>query len=165
MIKRVFAAALTLSLFAPSAVAQTLADPAFAFGKRGSVRLIALSPDGRMLAFVQPAAGQGAVLYTVDLTAGSATRDLVGAGPHVREGSPAQKAAAIRAPVLMFHGTLDRNVGVRQSRLMRDRLREAGRAAELVEFEGLDHQLEDRAARTRLLRDSDAFLRRALGIQ
>jgi dipeptidyl aminopeptidase/acylaminoacyl peptidase len=97
--------------------------------------------------------------------AGRATRDFVGSGPHVREGSPAQNAAAIRAPVLMFHGTLDRNVGVRQSRLMRDQLREAGRPAELVEFEGLDHQLEDSAARTRLLRDSDAFLRRSLGIQ
>jgi len=97
--------------------------------------------------------------------AGRAARDFVGSGPHVREGSPAQNAAAIRAPVLMFHGTLDRNVGVRQSRLMRDQLREAGRPAELVEFEGLDHQLEDSAARTRLLRDSDAFLRRTLGIQ
>ena len=90
--------------------------------------------------------------------------DFVGAGPHVREGSPSENAAAIRAPVLMFHGTLDRNVGVRQARLMRDRLRDAGRQVELVEFDGLDHQLEDSAARTRMLRRSDAFLRSALGI-
>jgi dipeptidyl aminopeptidase/acylaminoacyl peptidase len=91
--------------------------------------------------------------------------DFVGAGAHVREGSPAQNAAAIRAPVLIFHGALDRNVGIRQARLMRDRLHDAGRQVELVEFPSLDHQLDDSAARTRMLRDSDAFLRRALAIQ
>ncbi len=91
--------------------------------------------------------------------------DFIGAGPHIREGSPAQNAAAIRAPVLMFHGELDRNVGIHQARLMRNRLRDAGKQVELVEFAGLDHQLEDSAARIRMLRESDAFLRRALGIQ
>ena len=74
-------------------------------------------------------------------------RDFFGAGPHIAEGSPARHAAQIRAPVLLFHGDLDRNVGIRQSRLMRDRLRDAGRPVELVEFPGLDHQLEDSAAR------------------
>ena len=97
--------------------------------------------------------------------AGRTTRDFFGTGPHIREGSPAQNAAAIRAPVLMFHGTVDRNVGVHQARLMRDRLRSAGKAVELVEFEGLDHQLDDSEARTRMLRESDAFLRRALNIR
>jgi dipeptidyl aminopeptidase/acylaminoacyl peptidase len=91
--------------------------------------------------------------------------DFIGTGAHIREGSPAQNAAAIRAPVLMFHGELDRNVGIHQARLMRARLRDAGKQVELVEFAGLDHQLEDSAARIRMLRDSDAFLRRALGIQ
>ncbi len=93
------------------------------------------------------------------------TRDFVGAGPHVRQGSPAQNAEAIRAPVLMFHGELDRNVGVAQSRLMRQRLQGAGRAGELVVFPELDHYLEDSESRARMLRESDAFLRRSLGIQ
>jgi dipeptidyl aminopeptidase/acylaminoacyl peptidase len=65
----------------------------------------------------------------------------------------------------MFHGTLDANVGVRQARLMRDRLQGAGKQVELVEFPGLDHQIEDSAARSQMLRQSDAFLRRSLGIQ
>jgi dipeptidyl aminopeptidase/acylaminoacyl peptidase len=92
-------------------------------------------------------------------------RDFVGSGPHVREGSPAQNASAIRVPVLMFHGEMDRNVGVGQSRLMRDRLRGAGRQAELVVFPALDHYLEDSAARAEMLRKSDQFLRAAMGMQ
>jgi dipeptidyl aminopeptidase/acylaminoacyl peptidase len=91
-------------------------------------------------------------------------RDFIGTGPHVREGSPSENAAAIRAPVLLFHGDLDRNVGIGQSRRMEGRLREAGRQVELVTYPGLDHQLDDSAARTDMLRRSDAFLRRALGI-
>ncbi|HEX8644589.1 MAG TPA: S9 family peptidase [Allosphingosinicella sp.] len=92
-------------------------------------------------------------------------RDFVGSGPHTREGSPAQNAAAIRAPVLLFHGELDRNVGVGQSRLMRERLSEAGREVALVVFPGLDHYLDDSEARARMLRESDAFLRARLGIR
>jgi len=95
----------------------------------------------------------------------ASTRDFIGEGPHIAAGSPARHAATIRAPVLMFHGELDRNVRVRQSQLMRDRLRDAGRPVELVEFPALDHYLEDNAARAQMLRRSDAFLRQALGIQ
>ena len=93
------------------------------------------------------------------------TRDFIGTGPHIRAGSPAQNAGAIRVPVLMFHGDRDANVSVSHARLMRDRLQSAGRQVELVVFPGLDHQLEDSAARARMLRESDAFLRRSLGIQ
>lgn len=92
-------------------------------------------------------------------------RDYFGSGPHIAEGSPARHAAQIRAPVLLFHGEMDRNVGMRQSRLMRERLSDAGRPVELVEYPALDHQLEDSAARADMLRRSDAFLRQALGIQ
>ena len=92
-------------------------------------------------------------------------RDFIGTGPHLREGSPAQNAAAIGVPVLLFHGDLDRNVGDRQSRLMHDRLQDAGGRSELVIFEGLDHQIEDSAARARMLRDSDAFLRRSFATE
>lgn len=92
------------------------------------------------------------------------TRDFIGTGPHVRAGSPAQNAAAIRAPVLMFHGERDLNVGVAHARLMRDRLQSAGRQVELVLFPRLDHYLDDSEVRARMLRESDAFLRRSLGI-
>jgi dipeptidyl aminopeptidase/acylaminoacyl peptidase len=89
-------------------------------------------------------------------------REAIGTGPHVREGSPAEHAARIKAPVLLFHGDKDLNVGVRQSRIMHDRLKGAGKASELVVYPALDHSLDDAAARTDMLRRSDAFLRAAL---
>jgi dipeptidyl aminopeptidase/acylaminoacyl peptidase len=91
-------------------------------------------------------------------------RDFIGTGPHLSEGSPAQNAAVIRAPVLLFHGDRDANVGVSQSRLMESRLKAVGKRAELVVFPGLDHQLDDAAARTQLLDKADMFLTAALGI-
>jgi dipeptidyl aminopeptidase/acylaminoacyl peptidase len=86
----------------------------------------------------------------------------IGQGPHVREGSPAQNAARFKAPVLMFHGDIDQNVGIGESRLMRDKLHGAGKSVELVEFPGLDHQLDNTAARTKMLARADAFLRQSL---
>lgn len=92
------------------------------------------------------------------------TDAFIGHGPHVKEGSPAQNAERIKAPVLMFHGDDDSNVRIGESRLMLSRLKAAGRRAELVEFPGLDHQLNDGAARATLLDRTDAFLRAALGL-
>ncbi|MFM5884418.1 MAG: alpha/beta hydrolase family protein [Novosphingobium sp.] len=86
----------------------------------------------------------------------------IGTGPHVAEGSPARHADAFRAPVLLFHGDRDTNVGVGESRLMVDRLKQAGKAVDYVEFPGLDHYLDNSEARTRLLAQSDAFLRRTM---
>lgn len=93
------------------------------------------------------------------------TRDFIGTGPHLREGSPAQNAERIGAPVLLFHGTHDLNVGVGQSRLMASRLERAGVPHELVIFDRVEHSLPDSEARARLLRESDAFLQRAFGPQ
>jgi dipeptidyl aminopeptidase/acylaminoacyl peptidase len=90
--------------------------------------------------------------------------NYVGDGPHVREGSPAENAAKIKVPVLLFHGAFDRDVGIAQSKLMATRLAAAGVPCELVTWDDLDHQLEDSAARTEMLRKSDAFLRKAMGL-
>jgi dipeptidyl aminopeptidase/acylaminoacyl peptidase len=88
----------------------------------------------------------------------------IGEGPHVREGSPALNAAKIKVPVLLFHGELDRNVLIRQSREMNDHLASAGVPHELVTWPDLDHQLEDSAVRAEMLRKSDAFLRKTMGL-
>ena len=88
----------------------------------------------------------------------------IGEGPHVREGSPALNAAKIKVPVLLFHGEMDRNVLIRQSKEMADRLGAAGVPHELVTWPDLDHQLEDSAARAEMLRQSDAFLRRVMNL-
>jgi acetyl esterase/lipase len=88
----------------------------------------------------------------------------IGDGPHVREGSPALNAAKIKVPVLLFHGEMDRNVPIRQSKEMADHLAAAGVPHELVTWPDLDHQLEDSAVRAEMLRKSDAFLRRVMGL-
>jgi acetyl esterase/lipase len=88
----------------------------------------------------------------------------IGDGPHVREGSPALNAAKIKVPVLLFHGEMDRNVLIRQSKEMADNLAAAGVPHELVTWPDLDHQLNDSAARAEMLRKSDAFLRRAMSL-
>ncbi len=89
---------------------------------------------------------------------------FIGKGPHVAQGSPARNAARIAAPVLMFHGDLDQNVGIGESRMMASRLRGAGKSVELVEFKGLAHQLDDSEARTLMLDRSDTFLREKMGM-
>lgn len=88
---------------------------------------------------------------------------FIGTGPHIASGSPARHANKITVPVMMFHGDLDRNVGVDQARLMQSRLDQAGRKSELIVYPGLDHYLEDSAARTEMLRKADAFLKAAMG--
>lgn len=89
---------------------------------------------------------------------------FVGSGAHVVEGSPARNVASIAAPVLLFSGDRDMNVDVSHARLMHQRLKEAGKQSTLVEFPILDHQLYDAGARTKLLSESDAFLRASLGL-
>ena len=98
-------------------------------------------------------------------TSGRMLSDFIGSGPHVTEGSPAQNAARLQAPVLLFHGERDLNVPVRQSRMMQDRLRDAGKKVELTVFPDIDHSLRDAAVRAEMLRRSDAFFRANLGIR
>jgi dipeptidyl aminopeptidase/acylaminoacyl peptidase len=90
--------------------------------------------------------------------------DYVGDGPHIREGSPAQNARAIKVPVLIFHAELDRNVSIAESRLMDGKLKAAGVPHELVTWPKLDHYLDDSDARATMLRKSDAFLRASMGM-
>lgn len=85
--------------------------------------------------------------------------DFIGAGPHITEGSPAQRANEIKVPVLLFHGALDTNVGIAQSRFMADRLKAAGVPHRLVTWDHLDHYLIDSEARAKMLRESEAHLR------
>lgn len=85
--------------------------------------------------------------------------EQIGSGPHIREGSPLQNVEHIQAPILMFHGDMDLNVGVQQSRKMDARLRSAGKSSELVVYEGLEHSLADSNARALMLDRIAAFLK------
>jgi dipeptidyl aminopeptidase/acylaminoacyl peptidase len=88
-------------------------------------------------------------------------RNFVGVGPHVRDGSPIEHASSFKVPVLLFHGTNDRNVGYAQSERLADRLKSVHAQVELVTFKDLDHQLDDSDARAEMLRKIDQFLRGA----
>jgi dipeptidyl aminopeptidase/acylaminoacyl peptidase len=59
---------------------------------------------------------------------------------------------------------MDSNVDIGHARLMSDRLRSAGKRAELITYDKLDHYLEDSAARADMLSRSDAFLRSSMKI-
>jgi dipeptidyl aminopeptidase/acylaminoacyl peptidase len=96
-----------------------------------------------------------------DYTNQSNVEEFIGDGPHVVEGSPLQNVAKITAPVLMFHGTMDLNVGVNQSRKMDAALKAAGKQSELVTFGGLEHSLVDSNVRAHMLDRIDAFLKGA----
>jgi dipeptidyl aminopeptidase/acylaminoacyl peptidase len=52
-----------------------------------------------------------------------------------------------KVPVLLFHGGMDFNVSIEESRRMAARLKAAGRDCEIVTWGKLDHQLEDSEAR------------------
>jgi dipeptidyl aminopeptidase/acylaminoacyl peptidase len=90
--------------------------------------------------------------------------EMVGEGASMHEGSPAEHADKIKAPVLLFHGGFDRNVSIEESKLMCSRLTSAGGKCELVTWDELDHYLDDSSARTQMLRRSDEFLRSAFGM-
>ncbi|WP_313801923.1 S9 family peptidase [Sphingobium sp.] len=79
-----------------------------------------------------------------------------------QSGSPARHADAFVAPVLLFHGDIDRNVSIAESRSMASRLKGKGKSVELVEYRNLDHQLNDSDARAQMLDRADHFLRSAL---
>jgi dipeptidyl aminopeptidase/acylaminoacyl peptidase len=154
-------------------VSQGIADPAklgilgWSYGGYAALQSGVLDPDlFRAVVAIAPVTDLGTLVKdSAEFSNYRLVKTFVGTGPHLRDGSPAQNAGRIKAPVLIFHGDMDLNVGINQSRIMQDKLKAAGARSELIVYPGLDHQLEDGVARTDMLRRSDAFLRQALKIQ
>ena len=89
--------------------------------------------------------------------------EQLGSGPHIAAGSPKRHAESFAAPVALFHGTHDVNVGVKHSRAMADALKDAGKPVTYVEFDDLQHDLGDNKARIEMLEAIDLFLSESLG--
>ena len=90
-------------------------------------------------------------------------RNEIGKGDQLVDGSPINRAGEIKAPVLLVHGTVDGNVAYDHSKHMLSALNRAGVNAELLTFEGLDHQLDDTNARTQMITKIGALLDRTIG--
>lgn len=150
-------------------VKQGIADPkkmalmGWSYGGYASLQTAAIEPDlFRAVVAVAPVTDLGRFKEEFrQFTNFYMTSDFVGSGPHVEEGSPARQAAKIKAPVMLFHGTYDRNVAYQESQLMDERLRAAGKSSKLVVFDKLDHQLDDSSARQAMLEQSANFLQQA----
>jgi dipeptidyl aminopeptidase/acylaminoacyl peptidase len=147
-------------------VSQGIANPkklaivGWSYGGYAALQSAATEPDlYRAVVAIAPVTDLGMLKEDArDFSNSQLVAQFVGAGPHIVEGSPLQNAARIKAPVLMFHGDQDLNVAVRQSKAMDAKLHEAGKKSELVLFPGLDHQLVDSGARTKMLERIGAFL-------
>lgn len=148
------------------AAPSTLAIVGWSYGGYAALQSAVLDPNlFKAIIAIAPVTDLDTLRHEHDTYSDFALVDaFIGKGPHVAQGSPARNAARIAAPVLMFHGDLDQNVGIDESRMMASRLRGAGKSVELVEFKGLAHQLDDSEARTTMLDRSDTFLREKMGM-
>ncbi|MEB3414651.1 prolyl oligopeptidase family serine peptidase [Alteriqipengyuania sp. WL0013] len=72
--------------------------------------------------------------------------------------SPRKLAAQADAPIMLIHGRDDTVVPYRQSTIMADALRSAGKPYELVELDGEDHWLSLSATRLKMLEETVRFV-------
>jgi dienelactone hydrolase len=149
------------------AAADKLAIVGWSYGGYAALQSNVLDPDlFKAVVAIAPITDLGLLRnQALHYSSGTLERDFIGDGPHLKEGSPAQNAAAFKAPVLMFQGDLDLNVDIAQSRRMDAALHSAGKASQLVVYPGLEHSLRDGNVRADMLRKADAFLRKQLGLE
>jgi dienelactone hydrolase len=82
----------------------------------------------------------------------------IGKGRELKDVSPRRFAAQADAPILLVHGKDDVVVPYRQSTIMADALKDAGKPHELVTLVGEDHWLSKSVTRRRMLETVVAFV-------
>lgn len=83
----------------------------------------------------------------------------------LREISPVNYAEKIKAPVLLIHGELDRQVEIKHSYQMRDALEKAGKNVQFIEQAGEDHYLSNEVMRVQAFKAMDDFLAKHLPVK
>jgi dipeptidyl aminopeptidase/acylaminoacyl peptidase len=76
--------------------------------------------------------------------------------------SPRQRAAEIRIPVLLMHGSADTTVPVDQSKIMKSALEHAGKSVQLEIFPDQEHPSWGPEKDIKQVNDAIAFFRRVL---
>lgn len=153
-------------------VSEGIADPAklaivgWSYGGYAALQSAVVDPDlFKAIVAIAPVTDLGKLKEeNLGFTNARLANDFIGSGPHIADGSPARHAEKFKAPVALFHGDLDLNVAVFQSKNMADALKSAGKSVDLTLYPKLDHGLEDSAVRADMLAKSDAFLRKAMGL-
>ncbi|MBP7370500.1 MAG: S9 family peptidase [Arenimonas sp.] len=154
-------------------ISQGIANPkqlaivGWSYGGYAALQANVLDPSlFKAIVAIAPVTDLDMVKAEASITTGyHSTIQFIGNGSHVQQGSPLQNVDKIIAPVLMFHGDMDLNVGVQQSRKMDAKLKSAGKPSELIVYEGLEHQLADSNARAQMLDKIAAFLKANLPAQ
>ena len=84
----------------------------------------------------------------------------IGSGRELKDVSPRHFAAQADAPVLLIHGKDDTVVPYKQSMVMVDELKDAGKPYEFVTLAGEDHWLSKSDTRLKMLQATIAFVER-----
>jgi dienelactone hydrolase len=82
----------------------------------------------------------------------------IGSGKDIKEVSPRKFAAQADAPVLLIHGKDDTVVLLKQSEVMADALKDAGKPYELIVLKGEDHYLSLGDTRMQMLQATLGFV-------
>lgn len=85
-------------------------------------------------------------------------KEELGSGRDVKDVSPRRFAAKADAPVLLIHGKDDIVVPYKQSLVMADALKDAGKPYQMVTLEGEDHWLSLGATRLKMLQETVSFV-------
>lgn len=125
-----------------------------------AVSIAGISDLGEFVDWRRRAWGKNSSAYTYWLTAiGNPETDA----QRLRDASPLQQVAKIKAPVLLIHGTDDKVVPISQSKDMERALDKAGHPTDLVELENQGHSGWSVGSEMRTLAAVDAFLWKHLG--
>jgi dipeptidyl aminopeptidase/acylaminoacyl peptidase len=151
--------------------AEGIADPnriavvGWSYGGYAALQSAVVEPQlFKAVAAIAPVTDLGMLKREYDkYTTAQLVADFIGSGPHIEEGSPLRRAAAIKVPVLLVHGDMDQNVGVDESTKMEEALRKNGTPVQLLRYRNLDHQLDDAAARKEMLTSIGTLLEKAIG--